>query len=66
MNMYENTDKFFFLIQKDSRTRGCGNIGKGFSVDGISGSTRSHRGQQMNGTNYLQIVRMLETCLKKG
>ena len=26
------------------------------SVDWISGSTRSHRGQSMNGTNHLHIV----------
>ena len=45
-----------FALKKDNRTRGHEVKLIKISVDWISGSTRSHRGQSMNATNYLQIV----------
>ena len=68
LNGYENIDRnFFFSFKKDNRTRGhevtlvkdqCRLDIRKYSttLETISGSTHSHRGQSMNGTNYLQVV----------
>ena len=48
--------EIFLSLKKDSRTRGHEVTLVKISVDWISGSTRSQRGQYMNGTHYLPIV----------
>ena len=53
LNGYENIDRnIFFSLKKDNRTRGH----EVTLVKDQCRSTLSHRGQSMNGTNYLQIV----------
>ena len=58
LNGYENIDRnIFFSLKKDNRTRGHDvTLVKDQCRLDIRKYTRSHRGQSMNGTNYLQIA----------
>ena len=56
LNGYENIDiNSLFSRKKDNRTRGHDITLVKISAVWISGSTHTHRGHSMNGTNYIQI-----------